>query len=128
MLAVAHHGAVGVHHGDAFHQHAAHATMDEHAGIDVLHEKAGLHVVRGVHVDGAFASDAHVFDGVRLASITDTDAVGDGTIVGAKPSATLVVPGLATKADLHAMGERLPVARDRHALMRRLGELTGGWR
>ena len=128
VLAVAHHRAVGIHHGDAFHQHTAHATMDEDAGVDVLHEEAGLHVVRGVHVDGAFAGDAHVFDGVRLASMTDADAVGDGTIVGAEPGAAFVVPGLAAKADLHAMGERLPVARDRHALMRRLGKLAGGRR
>ena len=102
--------------------------MDEHAGIDVLHEEAGLHVVRGIHVDGAFARDADVFDGVRLASMTDTDAIRDGSIVGAKPSASFVMPGLAAKADLHAMRERLPVSRDRNALMRRLGELAGGRR
>lgn len=128
VLAVAHHGAVGVDHRDAFHQHAAHATMDEDAGVDVLHQEAGLHVARGVHVNGAFASDAHVFDGVRLASMADADAVGDGAIVGAEPSAAFIVPGLASKANLHAMGERLPVAGDWHPLMWRLGELAGGRR
>ena len=41
VFAVHHHRAHGVGHRDALHEHVTDAAMDEHAGVDVLHQPAG---------------------------------------------------------------------------------------
>ena len=48
VFAIHHHRTHGVGHRDALDEHVTHAAVDEHAGIDVLHQPAGQVVMGGV--------------------------------------------------------------------------------
>ena len=124
MFAIHHHGAHGVGQRDTLDEHVADAAMDEHAGVDVLHQPAGEVIVRSVEIDGALAGDTHAGDILLLQSVADADAVGLGSVVGDEPEAAGAVTGLVGELDLHAVAQFLPVARDRDALVRGVEELA----
>ena len=124
VLAVHHHRAHGVGHRDALDEHVADTSMDEHAGVDVLHETAGLVIVGGIEIDGSLARDADAGDILRLAAVADADAVGLRGVVGHEPQAAGTVAGLIREADLHPVAEFLPIARDGDALVRGVEELA----
>ena len=124
VFAVHHHRAHGVGHRDALDEHVTDAAMDEHAGVDILHQPAGQVVMGGVEVDGALAGDADAGDGLRLTTVADADAVGLRGVVGHEPQAAGAVAGLVREADLHPVAEFLPVARDGDALVGRLEEFA----
>ena len=124
MLAIAHHRAIGIFHGDPLDHDSTHPAMNQHAGVDVLHQAAGLRVLRTVHVNRSLAEDVDLFDVLSLSPMTDADTVSHWAIVGDEPQAPSAVSRAVFEADFYTMAQRLPVAGDRDLLVWRVEDFA----